>query len=132
MKNRMLLNCFLGAAVSLAAVGANAACLSVVDTIPYTTIPAGQAVVGWGPKNVGNASCYAKVNATVNPDGNVYNPNLYIQKFTGGTWQTVSSSTYISVSASPGETPGQFRLLIENARYPGPIAVTGKVDRNAP
>lgn len=132
MKNRLLRNSFLGVIVSLAAAGANAACVSVVDTIPYTTLPVNQAVVGWGPTTVGNAGCYAKINATVTPDGNVYAPSLYIQKMVGGSWQTVSSSTWSNVSTSASETPGQFRLVMQNVRYPGPITVRGTVDRNVP
>jgi len=84
LKNRVLLNCFLGSMLGLASVGANAACTNVTNQISYTTIQPNEAVVGWGPSTVGNASCYAMVNATVTPDGNVYAPSLFIQKMVGG------------------------------------------------
>lgn len=118
--------------LGLASVVANAACTNVTNQIPYTTIQPNEAVVGWGPTTVGNAGCYAMVDATVTPDGNVYAPSLFIQKMVGGSWQTVSSSTWSTVSTSGSETAGQFRLLIQNVRYPGPISVRGTVKRNVP
>lgn len=111
---------------------AGAACISLDEIIPYTRLEAGQTIIVWGPQQLGNSTCHALLKASITTERNLPAPTLLIQRLNRGEWQTVQSSSLGSIASDARQAPGQFRLLLQNQRYPAPVTLTGTVTRHLP